>query len=259
MSQRDTFGTQAGFTLIELLVSLTLLGVILALLTNALQVVSKNWDAHARAIDDLDMLSRAADILQRDIAGLQRVTSALDERNPRFLFAGDASHLSFIALEPPFPTEAGPYFIDYSVAPSGSGLELVRARAPYEAGMPGFSGASPANRVSLLQGPYAYRFTYAESTNGRLNWYPRWPFDQRLPALIRLDVLDAQSGEPAGPGMVAAVRAGAELGCISIEAGPCSTGGDLKPGSSRQEKAKAKENEQSPTSAPQGAANASAP
>ena len=78
---------EAGFTLIELLVSLTILGVILGLLGAGMRVLSQNSDAHAERIDTLDMLSRAADILTRDAAGLQRVVATVGTV-PRFLFTG---------------------------------------------------------------------------------------------------------------------------------------------------------------------------
>lgn len=232
--------SQDGLTLIELLVSLTILSVILGLLSGALRVISKNWDAHAQQIDALDMMSRAADILHRDASGLQRVVSASDAQNPRYLFTGDPGHLSFIALEPPYPTQAGPYFIDYSIVAGSDGADLVRARAPYEPGMPTLPSASPANRVSLLQGAYQYRFSYAANEKGKLSWYDRWPFDRRLPALIRLDIIDARSGGMAVSPVIVAVRADAEVSCISDQPGPCSAGGEgeLKASSSRQDAAK---------------------
>ena len=255
MTHSSTAYGQAGFTLIELLVSLTMLGIILALVTNALQVVSKGWDAHARQIEDLDMISRAADILQRDAGALQRVVSLPGKPNARFIFTGDTNRLSFIALEPPYPTEPGPYFIDYSIVPDKNGFDLVRGRAPFEVGMSSYPGATTANRVPLLEGPYDYRFAYADRENGALKWYARWPFDQRLPALIRLDIANIRSRQPASRPIVAAVRADAELGCISAESGPCSIEGDLK-----EERSRHKNTEKSPKRAqPRGVANASAP
>lgn len=240
MTHETGRGSQDGFTLIELLVSLTILGVILGLLSGALRVISKNWDAHAEQIDTLDMVSRTADILQRDASALHRVVSALDPKTPRFLFRGDPGHLSFVAIEPPYPTQPGPYFIDYSIVPARNGTNLVRARAPYEPGMLGFAGATEANRVSVMEGNFAYRFSYGGSDNGKVAWFATWPFDKRIPTLIRLDIVDGRSGELAAPPVFATVRADAELSCLAAEPGPCSTdaNGELKASSSRQDKAK---------------------
>jgi general secretion pathway protein J len=240
---------EAGFTLIELLVSLTIMSVMIGLLVGALRVVSKNWDEHAAQIDRLDMISRAADILNRDAASLHRVVSALDEQSLHYVFRGQPRQLSFVTLEPPYPTEAGPYFVDYSIVAEGQSSVLVRARAQYQPDMLAFPGATPANRVSLLEGAFQYRFTYGARGKGKLVWYDTWPFAKRLPDLIRLEVVDGRSNAAAAPPIVVAVRADAETSCLASDPGPCSAGGDgeLKASSSRQEKKKKEDEKQSPT------------
>jgi general secretion pathway protein J len=184
------------------------------------------------------MISRAADILARDASSLHRVVSALDEKNLRYLFNGQPGQLSFVGLEPPYPTEAGPYFIKYSVTPGAQGTDLVRARATYEPGMVAFPQATPANRVSLLEGAFLYRFTYGGKDRGKLTWYDTWPFEKRLPNLIRLDIVNAQSGVTASPPIVVAIRADAEISCLATGPAPCSAqgNGELKAGSSRKPK-----------------------
>jgi general secretion pathway protein J len=221
---------QGGFTLIELLVSLTILGLILGLLAGGLSVISKNWDVNAKRIETLDMLSRAADILRRDTAGMQRLVAVSASGGPRYVFTGEQDHLSFVTLEPPYPTSDGPYFVDYSLAPNGLDVELIRARAPYRRGMEVFPGATPANRVRLVQGPYRYTFAFAEKSAGAAGWRSAWRDVARLPDLIRLQVVDARSNAPVGASLIVAVRADAELGCLSENAKVCSakSGGRLQ-------------------------------
>jgi general secretion pathway protein J len=228
---------QGGFTLVELLVSLTILGVILGLLAGGLRVIAKNLDRSAERIDTLDMVSRAADIFMRDTAGLQRVV-AIDGDIPRFIFTGTADGLSFVTLEPPYPTVAGPYFVRYSVIANGPHAELVRARAPYQHRMLVFPGATLANRVSLLQGPYRYRFAYSDRTATRGRWLETWPFRNRLPELIRLQIIDPQRDAAIAPSIVAAIAADAELSCLVEKVRVCSpkTGGELKAGSEEARK-----------------------
>ncbi len=218
-----------GFTLIELLVSLTILSVILGLLAGGLKVISHNWHTNAARIETLDMVSRAADILRRDASGLQRVV-AMGRQNPRYLFAGTETHLSFVTLEPPYPSAAAPYFVDYSVAPNGRQVELIRARARYQHGLETFPGATPANRVRLLQGPYRYRFDYADKSTGTAQWRNSWPYSNRLPDLIRLQILNARANTLASPPLVVAVKADAELSCLVKKSKVCSakSGGALK-------------------------------
>jgi general secretion pathway protein J len=233
---------EAGFTLIELLVSLTILGVILGLLGAGLRVLSQNSDAHAARIDTLDMLSRAADILTRDVAGLQRVVGTAGTV-PRFLFTGTPDHLSFVTIEPPYPSSSGPYFISYSAAPNGRDMELIRARAQYQDGMQTFPGATPANRVRLLQGPYRYQFTYAQKGAGTRQWRNTWPSATRIPDLIRLEIVDKRSNVLISPPMIVAIAADAELSCLSEKAKVCSpkSGGDLAGNTGKEKKDKEEE------------------
>lgn len=218
-----------GFTLIELLVSLTILGVILTLLGSGLRVMAKNWDANAHRIDDLDMISRAFDILHRDALNLQRVVAPIDGK-PFFLFTGTPQHMSFVVLEPPFPTQPGPYFVDYSVVPNGENSNLIRARAQYHKGTLQFPGATPANRVPLLQGNYRYKFSYGQRDKGAESWYGLWPYPNSLPDLIRLEIFERASGELLAPAIIARIRADAELNCLSSKAKLCTakTNGVLK-------------------------------
>ncbi len=218
-----------GFTIIELLVSLTILGVTLGLLAGGLSVLSHSWEAHAERIETLDMVSRAADILRRDVSGLQRVV-AVRRESPRYLFKGTQDNLSFVTLEPPYPSAAGPYYVSYSVIPNGPNVDLIRARARYQRGLMAFPGATPANRVPLLQGPYRYVFDYADKSSGTGVWRNSWPYSTRLPDLIRLQIVNAKGKTPVAPPLVVAVRADAELSCLAEKAKVCSakSGGELK-------------------------------
>lgn len=203
---------QSGFTLIELLVSLTILASILGLLGGGLRVLAHNTDRNSDRIQTTDMLARAFDILKRDVSGLQRVP-ILVSRKPRYIFTGTATRLSFVTIEPPYPTPEGPYFVEYAIVRTGSRAELVRSRAPFERGMVAFPGATPANQVALIDGLVNYRFRYASSTDKGLVWSDHWSFPTRLPQLVRLEVTDL-TGQPVSPAFVATVRADAEIDCL---------------------------------------------
>ena len=203
-----------GFTLLELLVSLTVLGAILALLAGGLRVLAKNWDINSDRLEALDMVSRAFDIFQRDAENLLRFTTAR-QGETGFGFAGSPEQLSFIALEPPFPTRSGPYFLDYSIDRNGPLTTLIRARAPYRTGMAKFPGASPANRVPLIEGGFRYVFAYGEATGRGIDWRKDWLHSRRLPDLLRLRILSGDTDAPVIPDMIVRIRATAELACIS--------------------------------------------
>lgn len=235
--QSEFCAREGGFTLIELLVSLTILGVILGLLGAGIRVLSQNSDARAERIDALDMISRAVDILSRDTAGLQRIVSTVGT-SQRYLFTGGPDRLSFVTIEPPYPSSSGPYFISYFVAPNGPDTELIRARAPYQDGMQVFPGATPANRVRLLQGPFRYQFSFAQKTAQAAQWRDTWPFTNRLPDLIKLQVIDRRNDVPVSAPMIVAISADAELSCLADKAKVCSakTDGEIKTGADSKQK-----------------------
>lgn len=218
----------SGFTLIELLVSLTILTVVLGLLSSALRTLSQNWNANANRLERIEMVARAFDIFERDISGLQRLILTSGDKQ-RFIFTGTPNRLSFVTIEPPYPTTPGPYFVDYSIAPNGPLSDLVRARAPYATKMQTFPGATPANRVSLLQGPFKYKFSYSQKGAPGGEWMPSWRKQNRLPDLIRLEIIDAANGAYASQPFVAALRTDGELGCLSDSSDSCSAkrGGQL--------------------------------
>jgi general secretion pathway protein J len=220
---------EAGFTLIELLVSLTILAVILGLASAALRVIAKDWEANTARIETLDMVARAGDILRRDVAGLQRIVAGSGQA-AGYVFHGTEMNLSFVTLEPPYPSAAGAYFVDYSVVPNGPGADLIRARARYQREDGTFPGATPANRVPLVQGRYRYHFSYADKTSKAAEWRPTWSNPTRLPTLIRLQLFDLAHDTPLAPPFVVAVKADAELSCLDEKANLCSarTGGDLR-------------------------------
>ncbi|SFV29594.1 PulJ/GspJ family protein [Hyphomicrobium facile] len=216
---------EAGFTLVELLVSITILSVVLALLGVGIRIFSTNWEANSKHIETLDMVSRSYDILNRDAAGLQRLINA-DGASPRYLFSGERDALSFVTVEPPYPSETGLYFVRYSAGSGDQGTELIRARAPYQPAMQTFPGATPANHVSLLEGPFAYRFSYAMANDGQKSWLISWPYQNRLPDLVRLEIIDVREQKPLAPPLVVAIRADAELACIEEKSPLCSAAKD---------------------------------
>lgn len=226
-----------GFTIIELLVSFTVLGVVLTLVGAGLRIMTQKWEINTRRIQTLDMVSRAVDILKRDAGNLQRVV-AEGIRPPRFLFAGRPQDLAFVALEPPFPTRPGLYFINYRVETDGRNIRLVRARARFKSGMLRFPGATPANRVPIIQGNYHVKFSYGRTADGRASWQGHWPFPNRLPDLIRVEILHSPSALQAIPPIIVRVRADAELTCLANRAGVCSakTDGMLQSQSGKKEK-----------------------
>lgn len=210
---------EGGFTLIELLVSLTVMSVILALLGAGLQVLSKNWTANTERIELIEMVSRTFDILSRDAAGFQRVVVAPNSAAPHYLFTGTLDSLTLVTLEPPYPSEPGPFLVSYRIESSGGRASLVRSRTPYRSGLTNVRGAG-TDKVALVDGLFRLHFSYARQ--GAPGWLTSWTDATSLPDLLRLEIIADASGQAVSPPLIVAIRADAEISCTAETTVICS-------------------------------------
>ncbi len=262
---RRRFAGERGFTLIEMLIALALLTVILALVSGAFRTITNGWEHYARALVAQDMLLRARAILERDIATMQRVIWS-GEKAIKYVFRGRTDALTFVAIAPPYPSTPGPYFITYAVAPAISAdgraagkAALVRSRTRYHPEIKSFAaldaaaGADPeggsvvrprTDNVPIIEGPFAYRFSYGAPDGTKWRWQSPWPFDDKLPALIRLEIKDARSGRPVAAPIILRPRIELERACLSTKKRirGCSQrrGGQAQPGAGKAAKEKLK-------------------
>ncbi|MGI9385629.1 MAG: prepilin-type N-terminal cleavage/methylation domain-containing protein [Methyloligellaceae bacterium] len=228
---------QSGFTLIELMVSLGVMALILGGLAAGLRTIVDGWDRHGNRMADQDMFLRGAGLLRQDIASLQRIswnadggasfalsgqsdteTASGSERGtvekPRFIFLGASDRLQFVAIAPPFPTRPGPYVLSY--AASGS---LTRSRARFHPDMQSLGEIEFKDEVPLIEGPFRFQFSYGDRASskegavGTWRWFPAWPYTDRLPGLIKLEIRNIRTGAHAMPPMIARPRLDAEQAC----------------------------------------------
>jgi general secretion pathway protein J len=234
-TRRASSRAARGFTLVELLAGMAVVALTLALAGAGLRVISRDWERNARRVDHQDMLARTFDLLQRDAAAAQRVVGTLSD-DAWFVFSGQPGEVSFVVLEPPYPTPSGAYFVNYAFGERNGAVELIRARAPFSQNMMNFPGATPANRVVLMSGNFQYSFSYGERTaGGRTVWHGAWTYEDRFPDLIQLLIADVETGEALAPPIVVSLRADAELECVGFAGTNCTvkTSGQLQPPASR--------------------------
>jgi prepilin-type N-terminal cleavage/methylation domain-containing protein len=217
-------GRQSGVTLIEIVVALALVGLTLGIAAGGLRLLGRSGARGAEVIARHDGLSRGLDVLRHDIERLERVVWKRGE-TAEVVFHGDAARLAFVAVEPAFPTEAGPYFLIYSIQQRPDGAELTRTRAPYQASVPDLRRLAGGDAVAVVEGRYRLRFLYLERKDGRQRWVPQWTDAQRLPELISLEVSGLTEGAAPLPPLVFHPRADAERSCLKDDSGACSLGG----------------------------------
>jgi general secretion pathway protein J len=219
---------QSGATLIELVAALVVLALTFAIAGSGLRFLARSSDRGTELIARHDMLSRGLDALRRDIERLERVAWKRG-RNTEFAFSGDSRGLTFVGIEPPYPTQAAPFFLIYSILQKSDGSTLVRARALFDAGAKDINALRGEDEVVVLEGPYTFRFSYFERKEGRERWVPRWTERDRLHELIRLEIGGLGGG--AVQPIVFRPRVDAEQACIKEGTGACTTrsGGVLMP------------------------------
>jgi hypothetical protein len=217
-------GGQSGITLVEIVVALAVVALTLGIAAGGLRLLGRSGARGAEVIARHDVLSRGIDVLRRDIERLERVVWKRGEA-PELVFHGDARRLSFVAIEPAFPTQAGPYFLVYSIQQRPHGAVLTRERAPYQTSVPDLQRLAGSDAVAVLEGPYRLRFLYLERKEGRQRWVPQWSDPSRLPELISLEVAGlADKGAPLPP-LVFRPRVDADRTCLKEDGGGCMAGG----------------------------------
>jgi general secretion pathway protein J len=216
-------GGQAGVTLIELVAALVVVALTFAIAGTGLRFLARSSDRGAELIARHDMLSRGLDALRRDIERLQRVVWKRG-RNNEFIFSGDSKGLTFVGIEPPYPTQAAPFFLIYSILQKSDWGTLVRGRAPFDAGAKDINRLRGEDEVTVLEGPYTFRFSYYERKEGRERWVPRWTERDRLPELIRLEIVGLGAGGGSMQPIVFRPRIDAEQACIKGGASACTIG-----------------------------------
>jgi general secretion pathway protein J len=214
---------QSGVTLVEIVVALAVVALTLGIAAGGLHLLGRSGERGAAVVARHDVLSRGIDVLRRDIERLERVIWKHGD-TAEFVFHGDAHRLTFVAIEPPFPTEAGPYFLIYAVQQRPDGALLTRERAPYRASVPDIRRLAGPDPVAIIEGPYRLRFLYLERKEGRQRWLPQWSDPQRLPELISLEVSGLTEGSAPMPPLVFHPRADAERSCVKDDDGVCTAG-----------------------------------
>lgn len=261
MIASDSSSNQAGFTLIELLVSILLMGLVLAGLGAGLSTVARGWDRHSGHLANQDMLLRAQSQLIRDIGSIERISwttiaspgqaqnqagttqsdaaedaennsSEANDRAPRFVFEGRPDRIRFVAIEPPRPSRPGPYILSYGASAGG---KLVRSRVRFHPDIKDLETLAFRDPVTLISGPYRYRFSYGEQFSAEdgisdaWRWFPTWPHTDKLPSLIKLEVRNARSDTLALVPIVVRPRIDAEQACAKSRKASAGCTVNLKP------------------------------
>lgn len=176
---------QSGFTLIELMVSLTLLGLVVAVLAGAVRTGlfgAGIIDERSQAIGDVRL---AHGLIRRQVESARPVIWTVD-RAPRVAFAGRGDAIDFLTVIAPQPGLGGPYAA--RLTRDGNALVLLLRLSSGEA--QAFDFSRDVERTVLLEGVAAVRFAYfgAATRDANAKWQASWVGHDRLPQAVKVQI-----------------------------------------------------------------------
>jgi general secretion pathway protein J len=177
--------SSAGFTLLELMISLTLLGVMLAMVysvfTTALAAVPRGEDVAARSA----RMRAATSLLARQVRSIISFPVEGEEESTPCYFWGNRFSFEFITAAPQHNGGEGLAKVTYSS--DGTSLAMREEVVFSAAAITGESQA-PASSIVLLDGLKSVRFQYLRLDGTDSEWRDEWdPYEeQTLPGAIRV-------------------------------------------------------------------------
>jgi general secretion pathway protein J len=209
MQTRDR---QGGFALIESIAVLALSGLVLLTLLIAADLVTRNTAAAARRTNDIEAVATGLSAVRRDLGKVRNVRAG-SKADGTLLFQGNAETIR-VAVGDDGSDLGGEAMLqidaDYE---TGRGV-LVRSSAPLLPGSDGFGSARFGTPTAVLSGPWTYRFSYAGSGVGPLQWSGTWTNPAELPQAVRLELFDAAGARRILPPLVVALPIDATKPCL---------------------------------------------
>jgi general secretion pathway protein J len=218
-----------GFTLLELTIALVLLALLSGVLFGSLSFAGRSWDGgEAKAAQVAEM--RQTEQFLRAQLGAQFPLRARKVAEVPLFFAGGPGEIRYAAALPSRVIEGGVYLFRLAVVREGEKSRLVQERLIVDANGPLDVDFQDAQRAVLAEDVGELRLGYygrnpdAAETEAP-TWRDRWDDRQRLPMLVRIDVVPKRG--PPWPRIVVEPRQGPELGCRSWDEARSRCGGAI--------------------------------
>jgi len=175
-----------GFTLLEVLVALSLLGLLMVLIASALTASNRTQELGERYSNRLDEVRSAQDFLRSAAQQAYPAVFLRDTNNTAEVFNGEAQQMRFVA---PLPARlsGGLQLHAFSLVDNRHGSKDLQvaffqfdARGLHAWGEPQI----------LLPNLDSWQLSYRglDPRSQPTDWLPRWPWPERLPLAIRVEL-----------------------------------------------------------------------
>jgi len=208
----------AGFTLLELSIALVLLALMGAVLYGALGFAGTSWDKGEAKVDATSGMRLAQEFMRAQLEQQHPLRMRKVAEFP-LLFFGDRNEIRYAAALPSRVAAGGIWYYRLSVGDDARGPLVLERMVPDVNGtrVPDFNDAE---KSIIVTGIAEIRFAYYGRDGGSSNadepsWRDRWDNAQRLPLLVRIDVIPKQGA--AWPTLVVAPRNAPEAGCRAFD------------------------------------------
>jgi general secretion pathway protein J len=205
-------GSSVGFTLVEVIIAFALLAMLAGMMFAGFRFALGASEKGAVRNEMHEDMRRAQDFLRQHLEEMLPLRYQKELGQP-LRFKGDAEKIVYIAPVISRVAEGGIQW--WELAARGSGAERILAlrRIAYtgdESATPEFNEKEES---TLAQNIVSVKFSYFDQPDPLLsgNWTDNWTDEQRLPNLIRVQVIGAQGR--AWPEFVVAPQLSPRIGC----------------------------------------------
>jgi general secretion pathway protein J len=176
---------QAGFTLLEILVSITLLGFIVLITSQALRAGYRSTETGQNRIESLDRFRTSLNIVESQIQSafiMKKTDTTLD--TDFFQFRGDKTKLEFRSLYSLWGGARGPVSVQYEVRDNPTG-----GKALYVSETP-IVIPDATREVKLFDAAHDifFEYFYKGPTDEKGSWVDDWTEKENVPNRIRLTI-----------------------------------------------------------------------
>ncbi len=213
-------GRRAGFTLLELMIALVLLGLLSAVLFGSLRLAGRSTDSGEAKAEAAASMRLAQDFLRTNLEAQHPLRMRKMLAWP-LLFAGTRDELHYVSELPARVAGGGLWFYRLAVRADDARAPLVLERVVPDLTADAVPGFNDPERNVLAEGIATLTLGYYgrdpdAATAVAPSWRDHWDDPQRLPMLIRIDIVPKR-GAP-WPTLYVAPREAPEAGCRAWDA-----------------------------------------